>query len=200
MANQIAKTSIGPGIPAKADPGMVRMTQWALSGAQTHGAITVLLPGKEIAPGERQKAEARLSTLRRSLDHRDNQELAKAVARLMASYASSRGSDDEARATVTAYVAVLADLPPWAVSEAAQAWARGGYGATTSAFAPSAAELHKAAAYIVRSFSREAEGLERVLTARVEPITAEERARVSAGFDKLKTDLTGRLTDTAKAA
>ena len=183
----LAPTS--PTIPVRADPSITRVLNWALSGADTHGAITVLLPGKELDPGERRQIEARLSTLSRSLAHRDNQEIAKAVAKLMASYSSARGSPDEARSSVAAYVAVLADLPPWAVSEACQAWARGGYGATASAFAPSAAQLHEAADAIVRNYKREADDIERVLSARLQPITQNERERVISGFKKLRADL-----------
>lgn len=190
MATNITKlAAAGPQMPANAPPELIRTVQIVLSGAETHGAITVLLPGKELDAEERRQIAGRLSTLRRSLDHRDNQELAKAIAKLMATYSSARGSADEARSLVTAYVSALADLPPWSVSEACQAWVRGGYGATASAFAPSAAELHKAAAFIVAKFKREAEDMERALSARTTPITAEERTRVIDGFAKLRAEL-----------
>jgi hypothetical protein len=197
MATNITKMEpAGPAMPAYPPPALTRLVMATLSGAETHGAITVLLPGKELDAGERSQIEGRLSTLRRSLEHRDNQQIAKAVARLMASYSSARGSDDEARSTLTAYTSVLADLPPWGVSEACQAWVRGGYGATASAFVPSAAQLREAASMIYSKFKREADDLERVLSARLTPITDAERQRVSSGFDQLKADL---IADRLKA-
>jgi len=176
-------------MPAYPPPALTRLVMATLSGAETHGAITVLLPGKELDAGERSQIEGRLSTLRRSLAHRDNQPIAKALAKLMASYSSARGSDDDARSTIAAYVAVLGDLPPWAVEEACQAWVRGGYGATASAFVPSAAQLRDAASHIYAKFKNEADDLERVLSARMTPITDAERRRVSTGFDRLRADL-----------
>lgn len=190
MAQNITNLkTAGPQMPANAPPALVRTVQIALSGAEEHGAITVLLPGKELHGDERRQAEGRLLTLRRSLDHRDNNELAKAVMKLLSAYTSARGNADEARSTVASYAAVLSDLPPWAVAEACQAWVRGGYGATASAFAPSAPELHRAAVFIFAKFKREADDLERVLSARTTPITAEERSRVVDGFAKLRAEL-----------
>lgn len=191
MATNVTKIEpTGPTMPASPPPALTRVVQVALNGAETRGAITVLLPGKELDASEKRQVEGRLSTLRRSLDHRDNGEVAKSVAKLMASYSSARGNADEARSTIAAYVSVLAGLPPWAVAEACQAWARGGYGATASAFAPSGAQLHEAAFGIFEKFRREADDLERLLSARTTPISAEERARVAEKFDKLRAELT----------
>ncbi len=182
-----------PIMPARADPGMVRLVQATLSGADMGGTVPVLLPGKDLDPDDRRRIEGRLSTLRRSLAHRDNQAAAKALAKLMASYSSARGSTDEARATIAAYVSALADLPPWAVAEACQAWVRGGYGATESAFAPSAEQLHAAAWRIAKHYDDEAKNCELVLSARLTPESPAARERISDGFERLKAELAANL-------
>ncbi len=178
-----------PTMPTRADPVLVRLVQTTLSGADMSGTVPVLLAGKELEDSERRQIEGRFSTLNRYLQARDSQEIAKAVAKLLASYSSMRGSKDEARETVGAYVAVLSDLPPWAVSEACVAWARGGYGATASAFSPSAAQLHEAAERIVKHYKNEANQLELVLSARITPISPDERERVIDGWERLKAEL-----------
>ena len=133
--------------------------------------------------------QGRAATLERHLAHRDDRETARAVAGLFANYPSGKTSADEARMTTAAYVSTLADLPPWAVSEAGKAWLRGGYGAVSSAFAPSSAQLHEAAEAIVRPFRTELRQIGELLDAEVREITEDERARVSAGFSALREEL-----------
>lgn len=142
--------------------------------------------------------QGRLSTLRRSLDHRDRAASKATLMAFLASYGSSRGSEAEAEMTLNAYLVVMSDMPPWAVAEAAAAWTRGGYGAVASAFAPSAAQFHEVAATIVRQFAAEAQRIESVLSARITPISAEERARVAAGFDALVSDFHKEPTEAEK--
>lgn len=144
----------------------------------------------DVPPGLRQIVEARYSTLCRSLDHRDNAETAKIVAVMLAGYPSARAAGDEAKIVIAAYVSACADLPPWAVAEAATAWARGTAGATASAFAPSAAQLHELAADMVWRFGEERRRLKALLAVEQprEP-DANERERVSQGFERLKASL-----------
>lgn len=133
--------------------------------------------------------EGRLSTLRRYLDERNRPATEAIISAFLASYGSQRGSEQEMRLVVGTFASVLAEMPPWAVAETARAWTRGAYGATASAFAPSAAQFYEAASRIIRTYSREAEDLEAVLGAATQPISENERERVSAGLDRLKFDL-----------
>lgn len=144
---------------------------------------------------------ARLSTLRSCLDQRDRRATEAIIAAFLAGYGSSRGNDAEARLVVGSFASVLAEIPPWAVAEAARAWSRGGYGAVASAFAPSAAQFHECAARIIDGYAREARDLERLLAAEEQPVSEEERERVSAGLDGLADELRGkyRRPETANA-
>jgi hypothetical protein len=129
--------------------------------------------------------EARLLTLRRSLDHRDRAASRATLTAFLVSYGSVRGNETDAETMLSAYLAVLADMPPWAIAEAAKAWTRGGYGAVASAFAPSAAQFHEVTATIVRPYVSEASRIETVLSARMTPVSEAEHARVAAGLDAL---------------
>lgn len=179
----------GPVMPAPQTPAQRRTLAALTSGATTEGGKMVLLPGKEISADERRGMEGRLSTLRRYLDERNRPATEAIVSAFLASYGSSRGSDHEARLVVGTYASVLAEIPPWAVAETARAWTRGAYGATASAFAPSAAQFYEAASRIIRAYSREAEDIEAVLGATTQPISGDERERVAAGLDRLRFDL-----------
>lgn len=179
----------GPAMPAPQTPAQRRTLAALTSGATTEGGRMVLLPGKEISADERRGMEGRLSTLKRYLDERNRPATEAIVSAFLASYGSSRGSDHEARLVVGTYASVLAEIPPWAVAETARAWTRGAYGATASAFAPSAAQFYEAAARIIRAYSREAEDIEAVLGATTQPISGDERERVVAGLDRLRFDL-----------
>jgi len=178
---------------------MNRLLDVMLSGATQTGATVELLPGKELDASERQAMQGRLSTLRRSLDHRDRAASRATLATFLASYGSSRGNEAEAEMTLNAYIVVMGDMPPWAVSEAAKAWTRGGYGAVASAFAPSAAQFHEVAGNIKRQYEAEAQRIESVLSARMTPISDAERARVAAGFDALVSGFHKRPTEEQQA-
>lgn len=178
-----------PAMPAAQTPGQRRTLAALTSGATTTAGRMVLLPGKEISTDERRGMEGRLSTLRRYLDERNRPATEAIISAFLASYGSQRGSEQEMRLVVGTFASVLAEMPPWAVAETARAWTRGAYGATASAFAPSAAQFYEAASRIIRTYSREAEDLEAVLGAATQPISENERERVSAGLDRLKFDL-----------
>lgn len=192
MANLTAVNTKSPDLPPPQTPAQRRALAALASGATTDGGVMTLLPGKEIRPEERRGMEARLSTLRQCLDQRDRKATEAIVAAFLTSYGSSRGSETDAKIVVGTYASVLADIPPWAVAEAARAWTRGGYGAVASAFAPSAAEFYKCAATIIRNYAREADEITALLGAVTQPVPDDERKRVAAGFDKLVSDLGGR--------
>jgi hypothetical protein len=198
MSN-VAKLTQTPSMPPRLDPSMNRTLDTMLSGSSRAGGILELLPGKELDDSERRVMEARLSTLRRSLAHRDRAASRTTLATFLASYGSVRGNESEAEMMLNAYLAVLADMPPWVVAEAAKAWTRGGYGAVASAFAPSAAQFHEVAANIVGPFRAEECRLEAVLFARTTPISAAERARVAAGFDALVSKYRNQPTEAEKS-
>lgn len=200
MANLTAVNTKSPDLPPPQTPAQRRVIAALTSGATTDGGVMTLLPGKDISPAERHGMQARLSTLRQCLDQRDRKATEAIVAAFLTSYGSSRGSETDAKIVVGTYASVLADIPPWAVAEAARAWTRGGYGAVASAFAPSAAQFHECAATIIRNYAREADELTTLLAAKTQPIPADERKRVSAGFDKLVADLGGRQPTTEASA
>jgi len=179
----------GPAMPAPQTPAQRRTLAALTSGATTEGGKMVLLPGKEISADERRGMEGRLSTLRRYLDERNRPATEAIVSAFLASYGSSRGSDHEARLVVGTYASVLAEIPPWAVAETARAWTRGGYGATASAFAPSAAQFYEAASRIIRGYSREADDLAAVLAAETQPTPEGERDRVMERMGEVRANL-----------
>lgn len=200
MANITAISTRSPDLPPVQTPAQRRVVAALTSGATTDGGVMTLLPGKEISPDERRGMEARLLTLRQCLDQRDRRATEAIIAAFLTSYGSSRGSETDAKIVVGTYASVLADIPPWAVAEAARAWTRGGYGAVASAFAPSAAQFYECAARIIRNYSREADDITALLGAKTQPIPADERKRVAAGFDRLVSDLGGKpVTSEASA-
>ena len=178
---------------------MRRLLDVMLSGATQNGGALELLPGKVLDESDRRAMQGRLLTLRRNLDHRDRSQARTTLVAFLASYGSNRGSESDAEMQIASYLAVMGDIPPWAIAEAARAWTRGGYGAVASAFAPSAAQFHEVAAAIVRPYLVEAEQLEAVLSARMTPISEAERARIAAGFDALVSDFHRRPTEEQKA-
>ena len=94
-----------------------------------------------------------------------------------------------------AYAAALGDLPAAKVADAARRCARGEVAGRNNAFAPSAAEIHAEAARLMA----EDERLARYRESRATPlppepyIPADERERVSKGFDELLRELGGRM-------
>lgn len=185
MTNLAKVTTTGSPLPPPQTPEQRRRIAALTSGATIEAGRMVLLPGKEIAPDERRGMEVRLSTLRSSLDQRDRKATEAIVAAFLASYGSTRGNDSEMRLVVGTFASVLSDIPPWAVAEAARAWTRGGYGATVSAFAPSAAQFYECAERIIRNYAREAGDIEALLSAETTPTPPDEKKRVSAGLDGL---------------
>lgn len=178
---------------------MRRLLEVTLSGATRSGGVLKLLPGKVLDDSERRAMQGRLSTLRRSLEHRDRAQARTTLVAFLASYGSNRGSEADAEMQIASYLAVMGDMPPWAIAEAARACTRGGYGAEASAFAPSAAQFHEVAARVLQPYAAEAEQLETALSARETPISAAERERVIAGFDALVSDVGGRPTEGQRA-
>lgn len=127
---------------------------------------------------ERAQIHERLMILRGALGARDERSIERSVAGMMLGFPSGRASGDEARAVVAAYTTFLANLPPWAVSEAAKKFARRGVPDANPAFPPSSAELHETASAIVATYQVEAALLERMLTGEVSgpiPVMSRER-------------------------
>ena len=192
MSNLAKVTTTGTPLPPAQTREQFRQIAALTSGATREGGKMVLLPGKSISPEDRRDMQARLSTLRSSLGQRDRRATEAIIAAFLAGYGSSRGNDAEARLVVGSFASVLADIPPWAVAEAARAWSRGGYGAVASAFAPSAAQFHECAKRIISGYEREERDLTQLLDAEERPVPTDERERVSAGFDKLMAGLSGQ--------
>lgn len=199
MSNLAKVTTTGTPLPAVQTPEQRRKIAAMTSGATMEGGRMVLLPGKSLSAEDRRDMAARLSTLRSCLDQRDRRATEAIIAAFLAGYGSSRGNDAEARLVVGSFASVLAEIPPWAVAEAARAWGRGGYGAVASAFAPSAAQFHECAVRIIDGYAREARDLERLLAAEEQPVSEEERERVAAGFDDLLSGMRGRQPSPASA-
>lgn len=169
-------------------PALSRSLDILLSGASRDGGRATLLPGKALTAGERSALEARGRVLERSLEHRDNREIAKIVAEMLASYPSARTVGDEARMVIAAYVSSLSDLPPWAVLEAARTWARGKAGSDAPAFPPSSAQLYASAEATISRLRLERSRIVDALQAIEHQPTDTERERVSTGFDNLLTE------------
>ena len=141
--------------------------------------------------------------LDRSLEHRDNRELARIVTEMLASYPSARAGADEARMVIAAYVSALSDLPPWSVGEAAKQWARGKAGSDAPAFPPSSAQLYASAEANISRLRLERSRIADALEAVEHQPSELERARVAAGFDRLRDSLSPRKKlegDSARAS
>lgn len=186
-------------MPRIASPDLARGMAALLSGSHQDGTATVLSPGKEISPAFRRALESRRGALAASVNHRDRSEVAAVVARLLAGFPSARVADGEAKFVIAAYVSALDDMPPWAVKEAAEQWSRGREG-EAPAFAPSSAQLHASAERLVSRFAAELLSIHKLLTARIQPIPADEHARVSEGFDRLRAELRKDAPAAARAA
>lgn len=181
-----------PSAPAPIHPGLLRSLDILLSGASREGDRLSLLPGKSLAPAERNGLEARAVVLDRSLEHRDNREIARIVTEMLASYPSARAGADEARMVIAAYVSNLSDLPPWSVGEAAKQWARGKAGSDAPAFPPSSAQIYASAEANIARLRLERSRIADALQAIEHQPTELERARVAAGFDRLRDSLSPR--------
>lgn len=189
--NEITRTPLTEWMPTSPHPALTRHLDVLLSGAVMNGAETLLLPGKELDQGVRRAAEARLSILSRSLDVRDRAKVTAAISTMLAGFPSNRQTGEEARAVLTAYVTLLDEFPPWLVSEACRRWSRNESQEKYSslAFPPSAAQLREVCEGIATRFRGERAKLATALAAKTQPLGADEKARVSAGFDKIRGEL-----------
>lgn len=130
-----------------------------------------------------------LLPLDRSIAERDR--AAKAIAAVLSGWVNAKVSDPAAK--VAAYLAVLGDLPVWAVEEVCRDVARGHVSDIDPNFPPSAAKLHQLAEEVVYRLKEEAKNLEAVRTATLtaEPVpTPEERGRIAVRFQALHDELT----------
>jgi hypothetical protein len=189
--------------PPPMHPALSRSLDILLSGANRGGDRTELLPGKALTTGERSALEARRRVLERCLDHRDNRAVAQIVADMLASYPSARTVGEEARMVIAAYVSSLSDLPPWSISDAAKQWARGKAGSDAPAFPPSSAQLYASAEANISRLRLERSRIADALQAVEHQPTDDERARVAAGFDRLRDSLSPRKKlerDSARAS
>lgn len=144
--------------------------------------------------------QARLSNLSRSIDYRDNREIGRVIAQMLATFPSARAGSDDARMVIAAYVEMLSDLPPWSVIDACRQWATGRAGSDAPAFPPSASQLHESAARNIQRFAFERSRIMDSLAAKECPVSEEERARVAAGFDALTNSFAGRREAIQKAS
>jgi hypothetical protein len=183
--NEIAKVPQTIAMPPAASPTLTRALDVALSGAVTTACETLLLPGKELAPEARRMGEVRLSILSRSLDARSRTELTTILGRMFAGYPSARQSGDDARTLLIAYLSMVDEFPPWAVSEACRRRA-------AAAFPPSASELREGCSQVVSRYQQERQKLRQALTAKTQPAPPGERERVSAGMDALRSEVAAR--------
>jgi hypothetical protein len=142
---------------------------------------------RRVEPDLRARLRARLNVLADALDQRDAQQIELIVTGLLATFPAARSGIDDADVTVTGYTSVLADLPPWAVRDAARKWARGEVPGQGRTFAPSSAELYHAALAEMAPLQRERQEISEVLNAPVAEHrpTPEEIATVAAGFRAL---------------
>lgn len=189
--------------PPAINPVLLRSLDILLSGASREEGRAVLLPGKTLTPGDRSALEVRGRVLERSIEHRDNREIAQIVADMLASYPSARTVGEEARMVITAYVSSLSDLPPWAVQDAARQWARGKAGSDAPAFPPSSAQLYASAEANISRLQLERSRIADALQAVEHQPTDTEKARVAEGFDRLRNSLSARKTleqDSARAS
>jgi hypothetical protein len=173
--------------------------------------MAMALQGVALPPSLRRIAEDRLSTLRSSLSHRDRNEIAKMVLRMLSGFPSARQSDDDARNMVGAYVDLLGEYPPWAVDEARQWWiANARKDWRSLAFPPSAVEWADGCQRITERFSSEISKLVSALAARGLPPTPKCKPEpclynpglgpVGGFFDKPRGGTTARFVQTESEA
>lgn len=142
MTQELAQTptrQVGPPRPAPELSAATRnLVCWIPSDPNEPVGLTRLLAGDE-----RQRIENRIAEIEASLAQRNARSVERSIAAMMLSIPSGRASGDEARAIVSAYVATLGDMPPWAVERAAMRFAGGEVTTANPAFAPSGAEVRK---------------------------------------------------------
>lgn len=130
---------------------------------------------------ERRSLEARRALVSRSLEPSSAGDVGELIAAMMMGFGGARLSAAEAKRTTALYVSQLSRFPLWAVKQACEEAMRSG-----AAFAPSVAELAKAADQAIRAASDEIAKINRVLNANVyhEPDDSE-KARIEQGFKDL---------------
>lgn len=157
-----------------------------------------MLLRRKLTADERASLSRRLAEIDPHLGASRTAEVAKAVAEMFAAFSSARAGEAEAKSMVAAYVAVLKDLPLWAIKRACGRFARSEVEASEvgakhldTAFPPSAGQVRAVARAIVDPVGAEAVKVGLALRGAVEepPIGPEERARVAARFKELSARL-----------
>jgi hypothetical protein len=143
---------------------------------------------RAITPAERDAITQRLADIATLMGYRDPEAVRRAVAAMMLTIPSMRANEREASAVVTSYTHALADVPTWAVTEAARRFARGEARDQDPAFAPSAARMHQEAVSATYELRAEKASLERMLTGilsvPLKPATAAERKEIAGRIAK----------------
>ncbi len=139
----------------------------------------------------RSKMEHRQIVVLASTRSASRSELEEAVAGLMMGYPSMRGlSQIEAQVLVRKYADDLAGIPMWAIKAATRDISRGAVSDMSPDFPPSASRVRQLADEHLGWCAKELRDLKAVLTAEVEPpANPDMAARISAGFQKLKSEL-----------
>jgi hypothetical protein len=170
-------------------------------------AITVILNTAECVNGQtvvrnlpspmlKRDIEARQAELRRGLAPLDRsiaekKRAAKAVAAVLSGWVNAKVADPAAK--VSAYIAILGDLPCWVVEQICREVARGHVNGIDPDFPPSAARLHQLGEQVIARLRKEAVDLETVKNAKLsaDP-TPEERKIVGLKFMELQEEMAAR--------
>jgi hypothetical protein len=120
----------------------------------------------------------------------ERQAIAIELAKLFAAFPAQDQSDSPAELRMEAYFEGLHGIPAWAIAEARGRIVRGETVLDTR-FAPTPPQLAVQARVLLEPLKADLAKLERIALAAgsTAETTAEERARVTAGFDKLKGDM-----------
>lgn len=162
MTQELTQTSTRQVGAPRPDPELSAATRnlvcWIPSDPSEPVGLTRLL-----TDDERERIERRIAEIEASLAVRDTRRVERSVAAMMLSIPSGRANGDEARAIVSAYVATLADMPPWVVERAAMRFASGEVANVNRAFAPSGAEVRKEADRLLVPYRAEIMRLQQIL-------------------------------------
>lgn len=110
--------------------------------------------------------------------------LVKAIAGLLAFYATGRTGEGGTDVKIRGYMIAVEDLPAWAVGEAIRRWFRGQCGQQSYDFAPAPAVLRQVASEVALGARGQLVVMRRLLNAKpADEITAEERAATLAKLD-----------------
>lgn len=183
-------------LPAPMTPDLHQAIRTARNGAgQDQRGRLLVAPDRMPTTAIGAALQSRYRLIAGALDQRDRRQIGQAVVDMLATF-QRRSTDDEARVVAAAYVAVLSDLPPWAVMQAAMRFARGQVADHHPGFPPSAAELHREADRIVSPWRDERADIAAVLDALPAPPepTQEERERTIAKLQPVLDALTHSLS------